>query len=191
MISRRTLNRHGLAALSVLLMPALTTAPSRAYHSASEPSDGTVKSFIAVDPPRAVTPFPFADAAGNTTSLADFADRLVLVNLWATWCPPCVREMPALDRLQGKFDKAEFMVVPLSLDRGGMAVVKRFVAQLDLRHLDMFADPEQAAGVTFPVDVLPASFLIDRAGRMTHFLRSFVDWDAPEAEAMVARLIAH
>lgn len=167
----------------------LTPGVVQATHSASEPSDGTVRSFIAVDPPRKVSPFQFYDGNGRPITLAAFRGKVILLNLWATWCPPCIREMPALDRLQSKFKKSEFVVIALSLDRGGGPVVRTFYQKYGLRHLGMFLDPDKSAGAAFPVDVLPASFILGRDGRLKAFLRSFADWDAPEAEAMIRHLI--
>lgn len=168
----------------------LASAEVQATHSATEPSDGTVRSFIEVEPPRKIDPFYFYNDKGRPITLAGFRGKIVLLNLWATWCPPCIREMPALDRLQAKFPKSEFVVMPLSVDRGGIATVRAFYRRYGLRHLGVFSDPTLAVRAGFPVDVLPASFIISRAGQVTQFLRSFVNWDAPEAESMIRRLIS-
>lgn len=178
---------HFLTPLFCMLL--LAPVGVHATHSASEPSDGTVRSFIDVDPPRRIAPFSFYDHRGRKITLAGFRGRIVLLNLWAAWCPPCVREMPALDRLQAKFPKTDFVVLPLSLDKGGIATVKAFYLRYGLRHLGLFSDPDSKAGAGFPVDVLPASFIIGRDGGVKRFLRSFIDWDAPEAEAMIRHLI--
>lgn len=174
----------------ILCMLLLAPVGVQATHSASEPSDGTVRSFIDVKPPRKIVPFYFYDKQGREITLADFRGKIVLLNLWATWCPPCVQEMPALDRLQAKFPKTDFVVMPLSLDRDGIARVQGFYLRYELRNLDVFSDPGSAARAGFPVDVLPASFIIGRDGRLKRFLRSFVNWDDPEAEAMIRRLIS-
>ena len=98
--------------------------------------------------------------------------------------------MPSLDRLQAKFAKTDFVVVPLSLDRGGTAMIEAFYQRYELRSLDVFSDPQSKASAAFPVDVLPASFIIDRNGRLLSELRSFVNWDDPLAEIMIRGLIA-
>ncbi|UCH74193.1 MAG: TlpA family protein disulfide reductase [Rhodospirillales bacterium] len=161
-----------------------------ATHSASEPSDGTVASFRMLEPPRAPPPFQFLDAGGRTVTLADFRGKVLLLNLWATWCAPCIREMPALDRLQAKLGKEEFLIVPISLDKEGRPAVEAFYERLGLRHLEIYLDPTMSIEAAFPVDVLPANFLVDREGRVTGFLRSYVDWEAPEAEAMIRGLLS-
>ncbi|MDH3475152.1 MAG: TlpA family protein disulfide reductase [Rhodospirillales bacterium] len=184
--AKRRVVTAALACLAAMLVP----AAARATHEATEPSDGTVASFIMVDPPREPPHFQFFDAGGRTLTLADFRGKVLLLNLWATWCPPCIREMPALDRLQAKLGKEDFLIVPISLDREGRPVVEAFYQGLGLRHLGMYLDPTLAIGAAFPTDVLPANFLVDRQGRVVGYLRSYADWEAPEAEAMIRRLIA-
>lgn len=162
----------------------------QAEHTASELSDGTVRSFIEVEPTRRIAPFQFADDKGRPVSIETFRATIVLLSLWATWCPSCVREMPAFDRLQGKFDGTDFVVIPLSLDRDGVPAIRSFYERYRLRNLEVFSDPDLSPGAGLPIDVLPASFIIGRDGRMIRYLRSFVDWDAPEAEAMICRLVS-
>jgi thiol-disulfide isomerase/thioredoxin len=174
-----------LRALAVVLLSALVAGPAAATHSATEPSDGTVASFLEVVPPRVVEDFFFYDSDGRVVRLSSFRGKVVLLNLWATWCPPCIRELPALDRLQGKLGGESFMVLSLSLDRSGRKIVERFFRRLKIRNLSLFVDPGHATGAAFPIDVLPATFVIDRDGRMVSFLRSYADWDAPEAEDMI------
>jgi thiol-disulfide isomerase/thioredoxin len=143
-----------------------------------------------LDPPREPPFFQFLDASGQTLTLANFAGKVLLLNLWATWCAPCIREMPSLDRLQAKVGKEDFVVLPISLDREGRPIVEAFYQRLGLRHLGIYLDPGLSIGAAFPIDVLPANFLVDREGRVTGYIRSYVDWEAPEAEAMIRRLIS-
>jgi thiol-disulfide isomerase/thioredoxin len=172
------------------LLALLWVAPVAAYHEANEPSDGTVASFQPVTPPFALPGITFADGAGRPVQLADFHGKVVLLNLWATWCPPCVRELPALDRLAGRLAGADFAVVTLALDRDGAAQAAPFFDRLDITHLTLYVDPLQAIGEALPDDVLPASYFLDRQGRVVRYLRSYVDWDDPRADALVRELIA-
>ncbi len=174
-----------LRVLAVVLLSILVAQSAAATHSATEPSDGTVGSFLKVSPPRALTDFSFYDSEGHVVRLSDFRGKVVLVNLWATWCPPCIRELPALDRLQGRLGGESFMVLSLSLDRVGRKTVEKFFRRLKIQHLGLFVDPGHAASAAFPIDVLPATFVLDREGRIVSFLRSYADWDAPEAENMI------
>jgi thiol-disulfide isomerase/thioredoxin len=174
-----------LRALALVLLSILVAGPAVATHGATEPSDGTVGSFLKVSPPRAVAEFSFYDSDGRVVSMSDFRGKVVLLNLWATWCPPCIRELPALDRLQGKLGGESFMVLTLSLDRVGRKTVEKFFRRLKINHLSLFVDPGHATSAAFPIDVLPATFVLDREGRMVSFLRSYADWDAPEAADMI------
>lgn len=174
-----------LRALALVLLSILVAGPAAATHSATEPSDGTVGSFIKISPPRAVAEFSFYDSDGRAVSMSDFRGKVVLLNLWATWCPPCIRELPALDRLQGKLGGESFVVLTLSLDRVGRKTVEKFFRRLKINHLSLFVDPGHATSAAFPIDVLPATFVLDREGRMVSFLRSYADWDAPEAADMI------
>ncbi|RLA31614.1 MAG: TlpA family protein disulfide reductase [Gammaproteobacteria bacterium] len=176
--------------LAVVLLALLFSMPGAAYHEADEPSDGTVASFMPVDPPFALAGVTFADAAGKPIALSDFAGKVVLLNLWATWCPPCVRELPALDRLAGRLGGESFAVVALALDSGGAAVAAPYFERLGIEHLPLYVDSARAIGEVLPDDVLPASYFLDRQGRVVSFLRSFVDWDDPRADALVRDLIA-
>ncbi len=179
-----------LRVLAVVLLSVLVAESAVATHSATEPSDGTVRSFQKVSPPRVVADFSFYDSEGRVVRFSDFRGKVVLLNLWATWCPPCIREMPALDRLQGRLGGDSFMVLSLSLDRVGRKTVEKFFRRLKIRNLSLFVDPGHATSAAFPIDVLPATFVLDREGRMVSFLRSFADWDAPEAEEMIRTHLA-
>jgi thiol-disulfide isomerase/thioredoxin len=152
--------RHLALTLGLLLFCAL---PAVAYHEADEPSDGTVASF--------------------------FVGRVVLLNLWATWCPPCVRELPALDRLAGRFADEPFAVVTLALDQGGALQAAPFFERLGIANLVLYVDPARAIGEVLPDDVLPASFFIDREGRVVSYLRSYVDWDDASADRLIRDLL--
>jgi thiol-disulfide isomerase/thioredoxin len=140
--------------------------------------------FTPLDPPRPAPELGFTSRDGTQLRLTDFRGRVVLVNLWATWCGPCVREMPSLDRLQAQLGD-RLLVLAISEDRGGAHVVDPFLEKLALAHLAIFLDASSAAQQAFKVRGLPTSFLIDRDGRILGSLEGGAEWDAPE---MVARL---
>jgi len=146
--------------------------------------DAALGQFTPLDPPRPAPELAFAGRDGTKLRLADFRGRVVLVNLWATWCGPCVREMPSLDRLQAKFGD-RLLVLAISEDRGGANVVEPFLEKLALTRLAIFLDAPGAAQQAFKVRGLPTSFLIDGAGRILGSLEGGAAWDAPD---MVARL---
>ncbi len=169
--------------LWLLLPVALLAAAGPAV--AEPPAMGSVGEFIAIDPPRPAPTAAFVDEAGRTRSLADFRGKVLLVNFWATWCGPCVAEMPSLDRLQAKLGGDDFTVLAVSVDRGGVAVVKAFYAKHAIRALDIYLDLPMALFANLVAIGLPASFILDREGRVVGELRRPAEWDTPEAEALI------
>jgi thiol-disulfide isomerase/thioredoxin len=157
------------------------TAPSAASRQPDTAGEGE---FSLLDPPRPAPELGFTSRDGTPRRLADFRGRVVLVNLWATWCGPCVEEMPSLDRLQAKLGTA-LTVLAISEDRPGESVVAPFLEKLKLGHLAVYLDPKNGALKAFGVQGLPTSFLIGRDGRMRAMLEGSTDWDTP---AMIARL---
>jgi thiol-disulfide isomerase/thioredoxin len=89
----------------------------------------TPQNFAVLDAPAAAPEISFTDAAGQSKTLASFSGKVVLLNIWATWCAPCRKEMPTLDRLQEKLGGPDFEVVALSMDRAGPDIVKKFYAE--------------------------------------------------------------
>ena len=138
----------------------------------------------------ALPEFSFTDAEGKPHTVADFAGRGLVINLWATWCPPCVAEMPALDRLAAAMAREGVVVLPLSSDRGGLAVVQPFYERTQLRTLRIWLDPRGAAGRALGARGLPTTILVDRGGRERARLEGDAAWDAPEFMAAIRRLTA-
>jgi thiol-disulfide isomerase/thioredoxin len=121
--------------------------------------------------------------------LSDFAGRVVLLNLWATWCAPCVREMPTLDRLQAELGGPDFEVVALSSDRAGAAAVEPFFRTHGLSRLGVYLDPQGEATRALGTRGLPTTVLIDREGREVGRLEGVAEWDSPEAKALIRAYI--
>ena len=132
----------------------------------------------------------FSDAEGNRLTLADFDGRVVLLNLWATWCAPCVHEMPTLDRLQARLGGDRFEVVALSIDRGGADDVLPFFAAHGLDHLNVYLDTAGAAPSAFDVIGLPTTVLIDADGRLVGQYTGAADWDGADAVTLMEQTIA-
>lgn len=129
--------------------------------------------------PRALPELRFTDAAGRPMSLRDFRGRVVLLNLWATWCPPCLEEMPALDRLNGKLGGAGFVVVALALDSGPKA--EEFLRRIKATTLLPYTDSGGVALRTFGVTNVPTTLLIGRDGREIGRLSGAAAWDQKPA----------
>ena len=121
----------------------------------------------------------FIDGAGAPLSLSDFRGRVILLNLWATWCVPCREEMPALDRLQAALGGSDFEVVALSLDRGGIVAVKGFYEELKLRTLRIYVDQNGDALSKLGSVGIPLTVLVDRDGRELWRVVGPREWDQP------------
>ena len=178
-----------LAFWLLLLAPGFYFSQAHASHEATEPSDGTVNSFRWLKNPMVLPEISLQHSPTERVSLSRFRGKIVLLNLWATWCPPCVYELPALDRLQQRLGGEDFVVVAVSVDRDPQLARDLFLDRLELAHLQFYAEPPESLGKIFPMDVLPSNFIIDREGRVTGMLRSYVDWDSPVADEFVKRLI--
>jgi thiol-disulfide isomerase/thioredoxin len=135
--------------------------------------------------PKAVPEIQFQDSDGKTLTLADFRGKVVLLNIWATWCVPCRREMPTLDRLQAELGGPDFQVLPLSIDRNGLEAITRFYAEVGVKHLGMYLDSSTEAAATLGAVGLPTTLLIDRDGREIGRLVGPAEWDSPDMVAFL------
>lgn len=151
---------------------------------------GTVAEFKAAEAPKPAAAIAFQDATGQPLDLGAFKGRVILLNLWATWCAPCVLEMPALDRLQAAMGSADFEVVALSLDRVGAEKAKAFLEQIGIKNLKFYIDTSMKAGRALGAQGLPVSILIDREGRELGRLVGPAEWDEPAARALIGAALA-
>jgi thiol-disulfide isomerase/thioredoxin len=148
------------------------------------------KNFVLHDAPKPIAALAFDDDEGRSRSLADFKGKVVLLNIWATWCVPCRKEMPALDRLQAALGGPDFEVVALSIDRGGMDVVRKFLGDIGVRHLAVYLDTAGKAMRALGALGLPTTLLVGRDGLELGRLVGPAEWDSPEAIAFVRSIIA-
>jgi thiol-disulfide isomerase/thioredoxin len=133
---------------------------------------------------------PFLDPQGRTIHLADLRAKVVVVNLWATWCAPCVKEMPTLARLQAAYP-GQVIVAPISMDKAELRERARaFIGEH--APLAFYQDQDQALpfALTPAVEGFPTTILYGRDGRERARLSGPADWDGPEAKAVIAALLA-
>ena len=133
--------------------------------------------FIPATPPQPAPETLFTDLDGKPASLADFKGKPVVVNLWATWCQPCLKEMPSLDRLQATLD-GKLVIAAVSEDRGGAKRVSTFVETMGLTKLKIYLDPKGDVGHAFNVRGLPTSIVIDADGRVAGRVEGGAEWDS-------------
>jgi thiol-disulfide isomerase/thioredoxin len=131
----------------------------------------------------------FGGPDGQPTSLAAFRGRAVLMNLWATWCGPCVGELPALDALQKDLGGDTFQVVAVNMDADDAGAAARFLAEHGLTNLALYTDPKLQMDPALAGPGIPASVLYDAEGREVGRLFGAVDWASPEARALISRVI--
>lgn len=144
--------------------------------------------FAVHDAPQDVANFRFVTEDGTWMDLEGFRGRVILVNVWATWCPPCVKEMPTLDALQGALGGPEFEVVALSIDNAGPDVVRDFFDRIGVRNLNMYVDETMLSFTALRVVGLPTTLLINAEGKEIGRLIGPAEWNDPE---MVAFLKSH
>jgi thiol-disulfide isomerase/thioredoxin len=166
------------SALGLLASPALANV-------GPELAKGTLEKFQLAKPPKTLPDLAFADADDKPLTLADYKGKIVLLNFWATWCAPCVKEMPSLDRLQADMGKDRFVVLPLSLDGPSRAKVAPFYADKKLANLGVYFDKSKKAMQALGISILPTSILVDAQGRELGRLEGEADWETPEALALM------
>jgi len=171
----RTTRRQALAGFMGL--PAVLR-PAWAAHGPEKLREGVVP----------MPPLTFNDADGAAKSLDDFKGRALVINLWATWCPPCVAEMPALDRIAALLRDEGFSVLPLSSDRGGAAQVRAFYERTGVMNLPVLLDPRGAAARLLGARGLPTSIIVNRRGEEAARVEGDVAWDRADMLAALRRL---
>ncbi len=139
--------------------------------------------------PRPIPAIGFTDAVGRAKTLQDFRGRVVLLDVWATWCAPCRQEMPALDHLDGRLGGADFVVVPVSIDRNGHAAVEPFYRVLGIKRLGVYLDPLGRGTSALSVPGVPTTLLIDRYGRLLARKIGGAPWDSPPMIALIRRFL--
>lgn len=149
---------------------------------------GQLGPFVPRRPPVDAPAISFRDAAGKELALADFRGRALVVNFWATWCAPCVEEMPALDRLHAALSADGIEVAAISVDRGGLRQVAPFFEVNGLKHLPVYLDPTGASMRAFAVRGLPTTIVIDRQGRDAGRLEGAAHWDSEPAMRLLRAL---
>lgn len=136
-----------------------------------------------VSPP----PLVLKDAAGKSHSLDAYKGKVVLVNFWATWCPPCREEMPSMQRLKEKMAGRPFVM--LGVNSGEPAEDLAEFLKLVKVDFDILLDSDSAATKRWKVFGLPSSFLIDRQGRVRYTLTGTTEWDQGEAVALIEEML--
>ena len=131
--------------------------------------------------PRTIGSFEFADREGNIITLSEMKGRHILLNVWATWCPPCRKEMPSLDRLKPILERdTDITVMALSVDRVGFEQLQAFYNTYGLKNLALYRGDEQVVLGALAISGLPTTLLLDHEGQEVARLIGPTDWDAAD-----------
>lgn len=179
---------HMMAAATLGLI--LSLQPASAEPPLSDFATGYVQNFVAHDEPRAIGEAVFRNSAGEKIGFDTFQGKVVLVNLWATWCAPCRREMPSIDRLAAQLKGPEFDVVAVSVDLGGEDKAREFYEEIGVTNLDFYIDPTARIGAAFKGFGLPLTVILNAEGKELGRLVGPAEWDSPEAIELVRAAIA-
>ncbi len=178
-------------ALSVPLFAALLAVAAALPAAAADrpPLGGDMKDFVLADPPKAAPAVAFSDLEGKEVTLESFRGKVVVLNLWATWCVPCIKEMPSLERLGAKLKDRGVAVMSISQDRGGARQVAPFLEKHGLKTLPIYLDLKGAVLRAVGARGLPTTLVIDREGREIGRLEGDAEWDGPDALALIEHVL--
>jgi thiol-disulfide isomerase/thioredoxin len=150
---------------------------------------GEMIRFVFKREPEPAPELAFVDGTGAARTLKDFKGRVVLLNLWATWCLPCRKEMPALDRLQTELGSDKFEVVALSVDRAGVEASRKFLDSIKVAGLKLYVDPTAKMNGVLKVFGMPTTILIDAEGREVGRLTGEAEWASEDAKKLIRAVL--
>ncbi|KAF2989866.1 TlpA family protein disulfide reductase [Methylocystis sp. MJC1] len=177
--------------LALAFLTATSNSPARAESDLPQLRSNSAQ-FIELIPRSKVPALTFERLDGKLISLEKFGGKVVLLSFWATWCPPCRRELPSLERLAALTRAQRLEIVAASVDRTGKSSIESFLRHLNVNNLPIYyavsqrivGPVEEAA--PFPLYGMPITYLIDRGGLVIGYVTGEVDWTSPEALSFLA-----
>lgn len=176
-------------AFTVFATPAAADLSADQVTALKEARAGDMTKMVIHDEPRARLERAFENRNGASKEVADWEGKVVVFNFWATWCPPCRKEMPSLDRLQGAMGDDGFEVIALSMDRASVGKIDDFFMSIDVENLDVYREPTLRIGTEAGVLGMPITLVLDREGREIARLQGEAEWDGPNAKALLRQII--
>lgn len=155
-----------------------------------EARQGDMKKLVIHDEPWAKIERRFQTESGASKSLADFEGKVMVVNFWATWCPPCRKEMPYLDALKGEIGGDEVDVMAIAMDRASPEKIKEFFLSIEAENLKIYREPTLRIGTEAGILGLPVTIILAPDGREVARLQGEAVWNGPDAKDMIARIVA-
>ncbi len=159
---------------------------------------GESSQFVELDPQRIARNTRFYDRRNLPTDIGAYRGKVVLVNFWASWCLPCMAEMPSLDQLAYDHSNDDLVIIPVSIDEDGLLAAIPFYRRLGLENLDLFVDPngetaysnrDNPKNAEFALYGLPITYALDRDGRILGYVTGLVDWQSDNAADFIDRLL--
>lgn len=170
--------------------PAVAAAPAADAPAMASASDAGASPFAFHEAPVDLPATVFKDEAETELTLAKFGGKVMVVNFWATWCAPCVKEMPTLDRLQAKLGGADFEVLTISQDREGAKIAKPFAEKNEWKNLAFYVEAPGKFMRDAKLNGLPTSLIVDKSGQEVARVEGDLAWDSPEVEKIMRDLMA-
>lgn len=151
---------------------------------------GDLAAFVIHKAPRDIADIKFVDASNREVALTDWKGKIVLLNLWATWCAPCRKEMPGLDQLQARLGSDQFEVVAVSIDRNGLDKAGKFLKKINVKSLTLYNDGTTKASVKLKAFGMPTTLLLNRQGQEIGRLTGPAEWYSEDAIRLIEAAIA-
>lgn len=185
-------------AIYILSFIALSVAVYSFYDLGNTPNSdipqglnaGAMKRFEFHEKPQPATAAAFYDKDGNEKTFSDYKGKVILVNFWATWCAPCIKEMPDLNELQKSLGSDKFEVVLISENQDGIESSIEFLENNNISHLDTHIDNKRKVARTLQSNALPTSILIDAEGYEVGKLVGPAEWNSGDAQTLINYFIS-
>lgn len=193
-VMEKTLLGASLILSSMLLLIASAANASipteKVYNTGEQIEKPMIMSrFIEMSSARKVPNVSFKDTHGESIKLKQFKGKLLMVNLWATWCAPCIKEIPQMEHIRRVNADKDLMVLPLSIDEESEQVAP-FLKRHGFADYQTWLDPNKNIDRVMPANVVPATYFFDGSGNLIGFLRGYLDWGDEEVQPYLEKLIA-
>ena len=183
----------GWMALAPLIVS--STGPVQAQEAAacaaSHARNAFLSGYLPVEGAKPVSSAAFIDGTGNSRTVEEWQGRPLLMNFWATWCPPCVKELPSLSRLKSQLKSAGVDVVAINVDKDDATEVSEFLSSVDARNLEPFRDPGRSMMKSARIASLPTTLLINADGHEVAAVLQDAKWDEPSIAAFIASCLGN
>lgn len=161
-----------------LAAPAQASELEVAYRTGKNiPKPMIMNRFVEYTKARKVPELTFYNTQGEPADFSQYQGKLLMVNIWASWCGPCLKELPALDNVEKAMAGQPFEILPLSIDEEPVADVLARLEKYEIPDMQPWFDRDQRFGKVMPVNAVPATYFFDGEGNLIGFVRDYLDWE--------------